>query len=324
MELQWPLILFTTFVAWSAGLFGAQGVAALVGEGRRAQMPALVGSAALLAVGGVAVFFHLEHFERIFNGFGNPTSGITQELVCVVVVGVLMVVAFVMLRQSAAATAGAGAAGAAAGGPAPAPKAGGSSSTDASDQGAPAMPKWLAVLAIAAAVLLVLVTGHSYMMAARPAWDSLLGPLSLLGAAAAAGPLTFAAIEAALDGAVGKAVGLACVAGSAANFLLSAAYLAVMEASTASYTDVGYYFDPTHPTAGMADVSALSPFAGESMSMVAVALAAAVAPVACAIVGRKTGNWKVWGTVGALCAVVGAVALRMAFYSVGASVYLFY
>ena len=89
MELQWPLILFTTFVAWSAGLFGAQGAAALAGEGRRAQMPALIGSAALLAVGGVAVFFHLEHFERIFNGFGNPTSGITQELVCVVVVGAL-------------------------------------------------------------------------------------------------------------------------------------------------------------------------------------------------------------------------------------------
>ena len=118
MELQWPLILFTTFVAWSAGLFGAQGAAALAGEGRRAQMPALIGSAALLAVGGVAVFFHLEHFERIFNGFGNPTSGITQELVCVVVVGALMVVAFVVLRRAAG-----------------------------GDE-APALPKWLAALTV--------------------------------------------------------------------------------------------------------------------------------------------------------------------------------
>lgn len=318
MELQWPLILFTTFVAWSAGLFGAQGAAALAGEGRRAQMPALVGSAALLAVGGVAVFFHLEHFERIFNGFGNPTSGITQELVCVVVVGALMVVAFVMLRQGAAATAGAGT-----GGPATAPKAGGSAST-ATGQDAPAMPKWLAVLAIAATALLVLVTGHSYMMAARPAWDSLLGPLTLLGAACAAGPLTFAAIEAALDGSVGKAVSLVAIAGSAANLVLSAAYLAVMETSTASYTDVGFYYDPTHPTAGMVDVAALSPFAGESVAMVVVAVVAAAAPVVCALAGRRTGNWKAWGCVGAACAVIGAVALRMAFYSVGASVYLFY
>ena len=247
MELQWPLILFTTFVAWSAGLFGAQGAAALAGEGRRAQMPALIGSAALLAVGGVAVFFHLEHFERIFNGFGNPTSGITQELVCVVVVGALMVVAFVVLRRAAG-----------------------------GDE-APALPKWLAALMIAAAALLVLVTGHSYMMAARPAWDSLLGPLTLLGAACAAGPLTFAAIGAiagGADGAVaggapgaaparaaGRAVGIAAIVGSAANAALSVAYLAFMAASTASHTAVGYYFDPTHPTAGMVDVSALSPFA---------------------------------------------------------------
>ena len=310
MELQWPLILFTTFVAWSAGLFGAQGAAALAGEGRRAQMPALIGSAALLAVGGIAVFFHLEHFERIFNGFGNPTSGITQELVCVVVVGALMVVAFVVLRRAAG------------------------------GDGAPALPKWLAALMIAAAALLVLVTGHSYMMAARPAWDSLLGPLTLLGAACAAGPLTFAAIGAiagGADGAVaggapgaaparaaGRAVGIAAIVGSAANAALSVAYLAFMAASTASHTAVGYYFDPTHPTAGMVDVSALSPFAAGSLPVAVVAVVAALAPVACAIAGRKTGNWKVWGAAGALCAVAGAVALRMAFYSAGASVYLFY
>ena len=300
----------TTFVAWSAGLFGAQGAAALAGEGRRAQMPALIGSAALLAVGGVAVFFHLEHFERIFNGFGNPTSGITQELVCVVVVGALMVVAFVVLRRAAG-----------------------------GDE-APALPKWLAALMIAAAALLVLVTGHSYMMAARPAWDSLLGPLTLLGAACAAGPLTFAAIGAiagGADGAVaggapgaaparaaGRAVGIAAIVGSAANAALSVAYLAFMAASTASHTAVGYYFDPTHPTAGMVDVSALSPFAAGSLPVAVVAVVAALAPVACAIAGRKTGNWKVWGAAGALCAVAGAVALRMAFYSAGASVYLFY
>ena len=283
MELQWPLILFTTFVAWSAGLFGAQGAAALAGEGRRAQMPALIGSAALLAVGGVAVFFHLEHFERIFNGFGNPTSGITQELVCVVVVGALMVVAFVVLRRAAG-----------------------------GDE-APALPKWLAALMIAAAALLVLVTGHSYMMAARPAWDSLLGPLTLLGAACAA-PAR----------AAGRAVGIAAIVGSAANAALSVAYLAFMAASTASHTAVGYYFDPTHPTAGMVDVSALSPFAAGSLPVAVVAVVAALAPVACAIAGRKTGNWKVWGAAGALCAVAGAVALRMAFYSAGASVYLFY
>ena len=311
MELQWPLILFTTFVAWSAGLFGAQGAAALAGEGRRAQMPALIGSAALLAVGGIAVFFHLEHWERIFNGFGNPTSGITQELACIVVVGVLMVVAFVMLRRGAGDGAAAGA-------------ANGEAGRAAGDDGAPALPKWLAALMIAAAALLVLVTGHTYMMAARPAWDSPLGPLTLLGAACAAGSLTFAVIEAARGEAAGRAIALFSLIGSIANLAASVAYLAFMEMASASYTDVGFYYDPTHPTAGMVDVAALSPFAGESVAMVAVAVVAAAVPVAAALVGRKTGNWKAWGAAGALGAVVGAVALRMAFYSAGASVYLFY
>ena len=58
--------------------------------------------------------------------------------------------------------------------------------------------------------------------------------------------------------------------------------------------------------------------------VVRMAVVAALAPVACAVAGKRSGNWKLWGAVGAACAVVGAVALRMAFYSVGASVYLFY
>ena len=100
MELQWPLILFTTFVSWSAGVFAAQGALVLKGAAPRAQLPALICSAALLVVGGVAVFFHLEHWERIFNGFGHLTSGITQELVAIVVMALVMVVYFAQLRRS--------------------------------------------------------------------------------------------------------------------------------------------------------------------------------------------------------------------------------
>ena len=99
MELQWPLILFTTLLAWAAGVFGAQCLYALRGQGTRAQMPALITSAVLLVVGGIAVFFHLEHWERIFNGFGHLTSGITQELIAIVVLAVVMVVYFVYLRR---------------------------------------------------------------------------------------------------------------------------------------------------------------------------------------------------------------------------------
>ena len=135
MELQWPLILFTTLLAWAAGLFAAQCVWALRGKGARAQMPALITSAVLLVVGGIAVFFHLEHWERIFNGFGHLTSGITQELIAIVVLAVVMVVYFVYLRR------------------------GGDEAK---------VPAWLAAVGLVLAVVLVAVMGHSYMMASLP------------------------------------------------------------------------------------------------------------------------------------------------------------
>ena len=52
MELQWPLIIFTTLVAWSAGLFGTQALMAVFGVGKKAQVPAWVCSAVLLAPAG--------------------------------------------------------------------------------------------------------------------------------------------------------------------------------------------------------------------------------------------------------------------------------
>ena len=120
--------------AWSAGVFGTAAVLALAGGGKRVQMPALVTSVVLLAVGGIAVFFHLEHWDRIFNGFGNPTSGITQELIVIVLMAVVMVVYFVYLRKPE-----------------------------------PVVPRWLAVAAIVVSVALVVVMSHSYNMAAvRP------------------------------------------------------------------------------------------------------------------------------------------------------------
>ena len=99
MELQWPLILFTTLVAWSAGVFGTQAVLALRGEAPKAQLSCWITAAVLLAAGGIAVFFHLEHFERIFNGFGHLTSGITQELIAIVVLAVAAIVYLVYLRR---------------------------------------------------------------------------------------------------------------------------------------------------------------------------------------------------------------------------------
>ncbi|RNM42368.1 dimethyl sulfoxide reductase anchor subunit family protein, partial [Eggerthella sinensis] len=229
MELQWPLILFTVLVAWSAGLFGAQSLAALRGDGGRAQMASLVASVVLLAAGGIAVFFHLQHWERIFNGFGHLTSGITQELIAIVVVVALMVVYFVFLRKGSG------------------------------------VPKWLAALSLAMSVVLVAVMAHSYTMAARPAWDSVLWILAVLGEACVLGPVSFLVILAAVRPGdrpamraadVAAPAGPPALAGALVNAVTAAAFAAFLQLSAGSFATVGYYFDPTHPTKAMADAAA--------------------------------------------------------------------
>nr|WP_233789669.1 DmsC/YnfH family molybdoenzyme membrane anchor subunit [Eggerthella lenta] len=267
MELQWPLILFTTLVAWSAGLFGTQALMAVFGVGKRAQVPAWVASAVLLAAGGIAVFFHLEHWERIFNGFGHLTSGITQELIAIVVLAVVAVAYLVLMRKS--------------------------------DDGA-SVPKWLAWVAVALSVVLVAVMAHSYTMAARPAWDSVLWILYVLGNACVLGPATFLLVLAAggpgdqpADRAAdaGAPAGRTALAGAALNALAALAFAIFLQLSAGSFADVGLYFDPTHPTKAMADAAATVASQAPLLWLGAVAVGAFV-PLAAAFMGRRTGSWK--------------------------------
>ena len=299
MELQWPLILFTTLVAWSAGLFGTQALMAVFGVGKRAQVPAWVASAVLLAAGGIAVFFHLEHWERIFNGFGHLTSGITQELIAIVVLAVVAVAYLVLMRKS--------------------------------DDGA-SVPKWLAWVAVALSVVLVAVMAHSYTMAARPAWDSVLWILYVLGNACVLGPATFLLVLAAggpgdqpADRAAdaGAPAGRTALAGAAANALATLAFAIFLQLSAGSFADVGLYFDPTHPTKAMADAAATVGAQAPLLWLGAVAVGAIV-PLAAAFMGRRTGNWRLWAPVAIVAALAGAVCMRVVFYNLGLSVFMFY
>ena len=138
MEIQIPLVIFTSFLAWAAGIFGTQCILALQKRGGAVQLPALICSAAVLVVGGIAVVFHLTHPFNLFNGFGHITSGITQELIAIVLLAVAMVLFFLMLRRSEDNT----------------------------------VPQWLAVVGIVLVLVLIVAMGHSYMMPSLPAWDT--------------------------------------------------------------------------------------------------------------------------------------------------------
>lgn len=287
MELQWPLILFTSFVAGSAGLLCAQGAYALAGKGQKAQLPATIASIVLLAIGGIAVFFHLTHPDRIFNGFGHMSSGITQELIAIVIVAILLVLFFVFARREGG------------------------------------IPKWLGILAIVGALALVIVMGHSYMVSSRPAWNSILQVCSLIGAAAAIGTGAFAALDAANeeDSPLHATMTLA---GTALGAICTAAYAFAMNAATSSFTSVGNYFDPTHPTANMVDPASFGPLAGSNAGITIGAIVFALAALGAAIWGKSSKNWSTAGWAIAACACISAILLRMAFYNAGGSVFLFF
>ena len=131
MNPEWPLILFTFFLCLSGGILGAQGLLTVLGKGKKMQNVALIAALATLVIGGICVFMHLQHWERIFNGFGHITSGITQELIAIVAFVAVAVAYFAMARKS--------------------------------DDGG-TLPKWMAWAAIAVSVVLAAVCAHSYMM----------------------------------------------------------------------------------------------------------------------------------------------------------------
>ena len=53
-----------------------------------------------MCLGGLSVFMHLQHWERIFNGFGHITSGITLEFIGVIVFMICLAVFFLMGRRA--------------------------------------------------------------------------------------------------------------------------------------------------------------------------------------------------------------------------------
>ena len=286
MELQWPLIIFTTLVSWCAGTFATQAYLALKGTVQKAQIRCWIVSAVLLVVGGIAVFFHLQHWERIFNGFGHITSGITQELIAIIVLAIVAVIYLAMLRKNEG-----------------------------------SVPKWVAILAIVMSAVLVVVMGHSYMMEARPAWCNVLWIVSLLGVACILGPATVAVVCETV-GEDASELGMPAFIGSIINAVASLA--AALMINTTHVSEVGNYYDLTHP---MKDITAsgLNIFGGESLipTLLMIVLGCA-APIACAYMGKKTGNWKVYGTAAVVCAAIGAVCLRAVFYLAGASVFGIY
>lgn len=299
METQWPLVIFTLFVCLTSGILGGMSILALKGEGKTLQMTALITSAVSLVVGGLGAFLHLQHWERIFNGFGHITSGITLEFIGCIVFAVVLVLYFLMMRRAEDGMA----------------------------------PKWCGVLAIVVGLALPVVTGMSYLMASLPSWNTPLLPVYYLANTVFMGGLTALVIAGLTrdDSARDLGVKMALV-GGALQLVAVFVYAFVINGSAGLYSaDIQYYFDPTLPDVAMVDRASIvgGIFAGSQaltfwLGVVAVGL---VVPLVLTWLAKKVeAGTKLAAYAGAAlaCVVVGGLCWRVILYVVAISIFALY
>lgn len=290
MEAQWPLIIFTLFVCLTCGIFGSMSILALKGQGRELQFPSLAAATISLAIGGFGAFLHLEHWERIFNGFGHITSGITQELIGCVALAIIIVIWFVVLRREEA-----------------------------------KIPKALAWATLIVAVLMVVATGHSYLMPARPAWGIALIVFYLANACLLGGvAMWLISILKKDEAAESSSIQFTLIA---AIFQLAADAVYTIACSTAKFADYGFYADPTQMTTAPVHIDSLLSImlTGEGALMFWCSIACAVVALICAIAAKKKiGTSKPYMIIAVIVALAASLMFRVLFYQLGFATVLLY
>ena len=301
MEIQTPLVLFTLFLCLTCGLMGFEGVLLVQGKGsRKFHLATIITTAVALVVGGIAVFTHLKHWERIFNGFGHITSGITHELILVVVIVIALVALFLALRKRG------------------------------EEGGIPG--KAFGIIFIVIALVGGFVTAHSYDMYARPAWNNIYlylyyyASLLLLGAA---GIWTIAAACKEPEDVCRPAALWTLVAAviSAVVCILGMHFIATIEPTTIEGITF-YTYDPTHPAVDPArDLAAA--WSGSSSTLFwlgAVVIGCAIPALIAALAWLKKAlaGKIVLPAVALVAAIAGGVCYRVALYVVGIASYIYF
>jgi anaerobic dimethyl sulfoxide reductase subunit C (anchor subunit) len=284
-------VLFTLFICLGAGTFAGTGLLTVLGKGEKLQIPAVIVSVVAVVIGGFASFTHLQHWDRLFNGFGSPTSGITQELIGIVVFVILAVVFFVVARKGKA-------------------------------------PVWAGALALIVGIGLVVVMAQSYMMPARPVWSTPLLHLFYLAQAVVAGGAMLWLLGSVTKAEDGAQVVNARITAIGGILVVVSLFAYVAYVGSVNFPTVGNYFDPTDPTKPMVDNSG---FVGALLSgglaayfWIAVVIGGTVAAVLGILQWNKPKGAAGLAAVALVCALGGGIAFRAALYLMGASVYAFY
>ncbi|MDR0514435.1 MAG: dimethyl sulfoxide reductase anchor subunit [Coriobacteriaceae bacterium] len=293
METQYELVAFTLCVTLSAGIFGVGGVLAALKKGTEIQFIAPLIALIIAAIGGVASFTHLQRWERAFNGFGHLSSGITQEMIAMVVFCLIAVVYAILAKTNR-------------------------------------LPSWAGWVAAFVSVALVVVMAHSYNVASRPAWDTPLLWLYYLSNAMLFGSLVCALLLEVKKSEDAQLAIKASFVGGALTAVAALAYCLFFSSAAGSFASIEFYFDPTEPTKAINDpASAFAQFATGPESLlfwVGVVVVGALVPMVASFLLNKQKGGAFIGIVsgGVLCGLVGGLCFRYILYALSYSVFVLY
>ena len=301
MEIQTPLVLFTLFLCLTCGLMGFQGVLLVQGKGsRKFHLATIITTAVALVVGGIAVFTHLKHWERIFNGFGHITSGITHELILVVVIVIALLALFLKVRKA--------------------------------DPKEALNAKAFGIVFIVIALVGGFVTAHSYDMYARPAWSNVYlylyyyASMFLLGAA---GIWTLATVlkegeEICRPAALWTFISAVF---AAVVCVLGMHFIATIEPTTIEGITF-YTYDPTHPAVDPArDLAAAWSGSSATLFWLGAVVVGCIIPAliaALAYFKKSLAQNAGLAAVALVAAIAGGVCYRVALYVVGIASYVYF
>lgn len=281
MTIQWALVFFTLFAGLGAGLFVAVAVTEWWGKAEAVRFPAAVTALVALAAGGISSVLHLGHPERIFGALGHPTSSIFVEAVLMGLTGIGMIVYMVMLKRGSTAVS----------------------------------RKAVVTVTSVPAVILAFTVGNTYVMASRPAWDTLILPLVYVAMAAVMGcsALTlFTAVKDDVEAARQTAKSVLITLGI--QLVLVIVYVASL--SWAAYPDASR-------SVGRVLDGSLAPLFWAGLVIVGLAVPAVLAYL---LRTKKAGSLSplVGSAVGLACVLAGGIAFRAMMFALGTGVHNFF
>ena len=283
MDIQWPLLIFSVLLGVTSGCFVFLGVGEVKGKFRDVRFLGALIALVCLAVGGCVSVLHMGHPERATHLLGNLGSGLSKELFVVAIMGIVSLAYLILAKKDY-----------------------------------PVASKVLGVAGGVVGLVLPFVAGASYLIAARPAWDSVALPLMYLGGGLAMGMTLMAGLvllrgKAAEEGSFALKLALAGVLIMAVTSLAYVVWIAVAP-----------YQAPSRSIERLVSGDmAIMFWAGVVAIGIVVPVALAVLMLMQAGKGDALNDPKRLAAgmfMACACSAVGAVVLRMIMYAVGTSV----